>query len=434
MAEVVVIGAGLGGLPTAYELRNLLPRQHTVTLISDQPKFTFIPGLIQVALGLKPLNEIQLDLKELTARHGIKWIQGKVTNLDRQKKQLQIGDRQINYDYVAIATGASLAFDEIPGLGVDGGYTHSVCTPDHALAAKAAWKEFLQNPGALVVGAMPGAACFGPAYEFVLMADWELRRRGLREQVSISFLTPEPYPGHLGIGALKNTAELTSGLLRERGIKVISNVAIAKIDPHEIHLANSDRLPFQYAMILPSFRGVQFLQEVPELTTQKGFIPVLPTYRHQRFSSIYALGVTVDLEQPEKTPIPISLPKTGQMTEAMGLAVAHNIAVELGVIAAPFQSATLESICFAEFGNTGIAYIAAPILPDPVTGKRRYFVAIRGRWVKWVKEAFERYFLWKMRLGMGVPWFERWGLRILLGLSLLKPLPEFLQKENSSCA
>lgn len=45
MARIVVIGAGLGGLPAAYELRHLLPRQHQVTLISDRPKFTFVPSL-----------------------------------------------------------------------------------------------------------------------------------------------------------------------------------------------------------------------------------------------------------------------------------------------------------------------------------------------------------------------------------------------------
>ena len=56
MANVVVIGGGLGGLPTAYELRHYLPKKHTVTLISDKPQFTFIPGLIRVALNLNPLE------------------------------------------------------------------------------------------------------------------------------------------------------------------------------------------------------------------------------------------------------------------------------------------------------------------------------------------------------------------------------------------
>jgi len=62
MARVVIIGAGLGGLPAAYELRHVLPHEHKITLISNQPNFTFVPSLPWVALGLKSLDSIQLDL------------------------------------------------------------------------------------------------------------------------------------------------------------------------------------------------------------------------------------------------------------------------------------------------------------------------------------------------------------------------------------
>lgn len=422
MAKVVVIGAGLGGLPTAYELRHLLPSQHTVTLISDRPQFTFIPGLIRVALNLNSLAHIQLDLSQLAQQQGIEWIQGKVTALEPENQRLSIEDKIIDYDYVVIATGASLAFDEVSGLGPHEGYTQSVCTPKHALQAQKAWLEFLANPGPLVVGAMPGAVCFGPAYEFVLMADWELRRRGIRNQVNITYVTPEPHIGHLGVSGVKKAQKLTEELMAEREIRAIANAKIDYIDAQKITLTDGRQFPFKYAMILPSFRGVTFLQKVPGLTDEKGFIRVLSSQRHQDFPSIYALGVSVHLEQPESTPIPIGLPKSGQMTEAMGVAVAHNIAVELGAIQSPLTSPTLEALCFAEFGNTGIAYIAAPVLPDPTTGKRRYSYAVRGRWVNWVKAAFEKYFLLKMQWGLGMPWFEKLGLRLGFGLSVLKSL------------
>ncbi len=433
MANVVVIGAGLGGLPTAYELRHLLPQHHTVTLISDQPQFTFIPGLVRVALNLNSLDRIQLNLSQLARRHGIQWISGKVTALAPDAKRITVaGETTVDYDYVAIATGASLAFDLVPGLGPHGGYTQSICTPEHALSARDAWLKFLENPGPLVVGAMPGAGCFGPAYEFALIAEWELRRQGLREQVPITYITPEPYAGHLGLGGVKNARELTGELLQKRGIEVIDNAAITAIAPHTITLADGREFPFEYAMLLPQFQGAKFIRDVPGLGNTKGFIPVLPTYRHPKFPSIYALGVSVHLEQPEQTSVPIGLPKSGEMTEAMGAAVAHNIAVELGAIKAPMSTPTLEALCFAEFGDTGIAYLAAPVLPDPATGKRRHSFAARGLWVNWVKAAFEEYFLLKMRFGLGLPWFESLGLRLLFGLSLLKPLPSSQEKELAS--
>lgn len=423
MPTVAVIGAGLGGLPAAYELRHLLPREYTVTLISSEPQFTFIPGLIQVALNLKPLNHVQLDLMTLAQRHGLNLVLGHVSELDVKNQRITIADgTTVDYDFALIATGAALALDQVPGLGPHGGYSQSVCTPEHAMQAREAWFQFLKNPGPLVVGAAPGAGCFGPAYEFVLMAERELRRRGLRDPVPITYVTPEPYVGHLGVSDVKNAQKLTAQLMKERGIDVIDNTRITAIEPKHVQLGDGRSLPFQYAMILPAFRGVPFVREAPGLGDEKGFIPVLPTQRHPKFPSIYAAGVSIQLSQPDETEIPIGLPKSGQMTEAMATAAAHNIAVELGALNASLQMPTLDALCFAEFGDTGIAYIAAPVIPDPETGQRRSSYAVRGSWVVWAKAAFEEYFMLKMRYGIGMPWFEKLGLRTLFNVKLFKSL------------
>lgn len=426
MAHVVVVGAGLGGLPAAYELRHLLPKHHRVTLIAEHDQFTFIPGLIQVALGLKSLHHVQLDLAPLARRHGLHLIRGAVTALQPEQHQLTVAGQPqpIDYDYLALATGASLAFDLIPGLGPQGGFTQSVCTPHHALVAHQAWQAFLENPGPLVVGAAPGAGCFGPAYEFTLMTDQVLRRRGLRDRVPITYVTPEPYVGHLGVAGLKQAQELTADLMAERGVAVISNAVITRVDGDQISLAEGAPLPYRYAMILPAFRGAELIRHVPDLGNNQGFIPVLPTQRHVRFPEIYAAGVAVQLAQPDPTLVPIGMPKSGQMAEAMATALAHNIAVDLGALPGPHQVPTLEALCLAEFGNTGIAYVAAPVLPDPVTGQRRRSYAVRGPWVVWAKAAFEEYFMVKMRTGTGLPWYERLGLRLLFGLRLFQAAPQ----------
>ncbi|MFM7579883.1 MAG: NAD(P)/FAD-dependent oxidoreductase, partial [Microcystaceae cyanobacterium] len=195
MAHIVVIGAGIGGLPTAYELRHLLARQHTVTLISDSPFFTFIPSLPWVGLGLKSVSEVQMAVEPVVRRLGIQWVEGKVNRLEPHQKQLWVGveNRAIAYDYLVIATGASLNLQAVPGLGPEDGYTQSVCNPHHAVLAAQAWQRFLESPGPLVVGAVPGTSCFGPAYEFALLAERRLRQLGLRDQVPITLITSEPY-------------------------------------------------------------------------------------------------------------------------------------------------------------------------------------------------------------------------------------------------
>ncbi len=423
MAHIIVIGAGLGGLPTAYELRHLLPREHRITLISNSSKFTFIPSLPWVGLDLIPLEQIQVDLPERVTGMGIEWRQGDVHHLDVQTQTLEVGQERFTYDYLVVATGADLAMDDVPGLGPDQGYTQSVCNPHHAEMARAAWRRFLDNPGPLVVGAVPGASCFGPAYEFALLADHVLRQKGLRSQVPITLVTPEPYAGHLGIGGMANSAELVHKLMQKRNVQILENTAIEEIGPDWIRLRDGRTLPQAFSMLLPPFRGASFLQEVPGLTDAKGFVPVLPTYQHPDLASVYSVGVVTQLQPPEPTPLPVGVPKTGQMTEAMGMAVAHNIAVHLGVVQDKLMAPTLEAICFADFGNTGILFLADPVLPVPELGRRRRAIAMQGPWVSWAKKSFEHYFLAKMRWGAAVPWFERLGLRSV-GLRLVEPLSE----------
>jgi sulfide:quinone oxidoreductase len=86
MAHILIIGAGLGGLPTAYELRHRLPSQHQVTLISDRVEFTFIPSLPWVALGMKTLADLQVPLAARLQRRNIHWIQGRVTQLSPEQQ------------------------------------------------------------------------------------------------------------------------------------------------------------------------------------------------------------------------------------------------------------------------------------------------------------------------------------------------------------
>ena len=421
MAHVVVVGGGLGGLPTAYELQHLLPSAaHQVTLISDQSQFTFTPGLIAVMFGHKKLSDVQLNLHQIVPPKGIRFIHGKATRLDPQSQTITAGEHTLDYDYLVIATGPQLATDLIPGLGPDTGYTHSVCNPHHVKTAKTAWEQFLENPGPVIVGAAPGAGCFGPLYEFALTVDYELRRRKLRDRAPITLVTPEPYIGHLGVRDVNNAHQVMLKLLAERGIQFIDNAAITQVEPETMVLADGQRLPFKFSMVLPAFYGAQFLRDVPGLTNDKGFVPMLPTQQHPDFPSIYSLGVASQLAQPDPTAVPIGLPKSGEMAEGMGLAVAHNIARELGVLNSAPVKATLGAVCFAEFGNDGLVFMANPVLPDPVTGRYDRSFTLRGRWVPWAKQAFERYYLTKMRMGAAVPWFESLGLKALFGISLIK--------------
>lgn len=97
-------------------------------------------------------------------RHGISFTGAGARRVQPESRSLllQNGD-VLPYDYLVIASGPRLAFDEVPGLRPHGGFTHSVCKTDHALAMAGQFENFCANPGPVVVGAVQGASCYGPA-------------------------------------------------------------------------------------------------------------------------------------------------------------------------------------------------------------------------------------------------------------------------------
>ena len=63
MAHVIVIGAGLGGVPAAFGLRKHLPKIHQVTLIGARPYFEFTPSNPWVAAGWRSSAEVQIPMR-----------------------------------------------------------------------------------------------------------------------------------------------------------------------------------------------------------------------------------------------------------------------------------------------------------------------------------------------------------------------------------
>jgi sulfide:quinone oxidoreductase len=156
-----------------------------------------------VAVDWRKRSDIEVDIAPALKRKGIESIIQRAKRVHPDANQIELEDgSRVDYDYLVIATGPKLAFDEIEGLGPHGGHTQSVCHVSHAETTKLAWDEFVKAPGPIVVGAVQGASCFGPAYEFAMIMDTDLRKRKIRDQVPMTYVTPEPYIGHLGLGGV----------------------------------------------------------------------------------------------------------------------------------------------------------------------------------------------------------------------------------------
>ncbi|BBP00150.1 NAD(P)/FAD-dependent oxidoreductase [Sulfuriferula nivalis] len=422
MAHIVILGAGIGGMPMAYEMKELARKEDTVTVISNSDTFQFTPSNPWVGVNWRDRSDITFPIAPYLAKKGINFIPHGATKLHPEQNQIALANGDIvNYDYLIIATGPKLAFDEIPGLGPDG-HTHSICHVDHATKSGNEWDAFCANPGPIVVGAVQGASCYGPAYEYAFIMETDLRKRKVRDKVPMTFVTAEPYIGHLGLGGVGDSKGILESSMRDRHIKWICNAKVTKVEAGKMFVTehNDDgtvkkehELPFNYSMMLPAFKGIDAVFGIEGLTNPRGFIVADPYQRNPKYKNIFSVGVCVAIPPVEVTPVPTGTPKTGYMIESMVTATAHNIRSLLDG-EEPTEKATWNAICLADFGDSGAAFVALPQIPP-----RNVNWFKEGKWVHLAKIAFEKYFIRKMKNGTSEPLYEKYMLSAL-GIKKLK--------------
>ena len=417
MADIVILGAGLGGLPMAFEAREQMRKSDTITVISDSATFHFTPSNPWVAVGWREAEQIKIELAPLLKKHGIEFIHSAASKVHPESNEVALSNGEtVPYDYLVIATGPKLDFDAIEGLGPHNGHTQSVCHVNHAETAHDDWQRLIADPGPVIVGAVQGASCFGPAYEHVFTLETDLRRKKLRDQVPMTFVTSEPYIGHLGLDGVGDTKGLLEHELRQRSIKFITSARIARVEAGLMHVEEVGRkgevvethaLPFKHAMMLPAFKGVDAVYGVEGLVNEKGFVLVDRHQQNPNWPNIFSVGVCVAIPPVDIYPVPVGVPKTGFMIESMVRAAAQNIRALIEGRAMKHES-TWNAVCIADFGDGGVAFVAMPQIPP-----RNVNWAMEGRWVHMAKAAFEGYFMGKMRRGVSEPFYERMMLDML---------------------
>ena len=363
MADVVILGAGVAGHTAALHLSRLLPKGHTVTVVSPNSQWNWIPSNIWVGVGKMGKADVVFPLAPVYAKKGVGYRQAKAVAIhprgdaDSARPAVDIvhtsperdgESERIRYDYLINATGPQLKFQATPGLGPHGGHTVSVCTADHAIEAAAALAATIERLKAgeaqtLVVGMGHGTCtCEGAAFEYVFNVDHELREAGVRDRARLIYLTNEKELGDFGVGGMtfaemgfETTSELWTGsLFRERGVEPILGAHVAKVEPGVVHYETLDgelhTLEFDFGMLLPPFGGVPLTAYdrsggdiTAELFAPSGFMKVdadytpkpyeewkasdwPKTYLAQGYDNIWAVGIAFapphQISKPHKSP------------------------------------------------------------------------------------------------------------------------------------
>ena len=293
--QIVILGGGTGGTMTANRLRRHFDADEAEIHVVDRDnRHVYQPGLLFVPFGLASLDEL-IRPRRRQLRNGIVFHEAEVAwvEVDRDEIVLLDGD-VLPYDVLVVASGARLQPEETEGL-TGPGWSERVFTfytPDGADGLRGALERF--DGGRLVVNLidMPIKCPVAPL-EFVFLADWHLRERGIRNRTELVYSTP------LDSAFTKATCARHLGhLLDERGIELVTDFNAAEVDGAGgvVTAYDGSTLAFDLFVTVPLHGGASFVGRSPGLGDALGFVPTdKHTLQSAAAPNVFALGDAADV-------------------------------------------------------------------------------------------------------------------------------------------
>ena len=340
--RIVILGGGTGGAVLANNLAERLgPEVDSgdvqVTLINDDPEHVYKPVWLYVPFGIRepedgrrPLADLVDDRVELKI--------DRVTEIDPDAQQLRSTGEvaPIRYDKLVVATGSTLAADEIPGLAEAG---HDYYSESGATDLREELLSFSEGHLVLSVVGSPHM-CPAAPLEFVFMADDWLRERGLREDVEITYTYPIQR-----VHGNPHIAEWARPIMDDRDINVETFFNPEEIDDGTIQTMEGSELSYDLLVAIPPHRGLDLVTEAG--LGDRGWVDVdKHTLEAEHAENVYALGDAAAT----------GVPKAGSVAHYQAGVVSQRIASEVRgrPATATYDGKTL---CFVETGMDAASYV-----------------------------------------------------------------------------
>jgi sulfide:quinone oxidoreductase len=319
MKRIVILGAGTAGTIMANRLRRLYRRDMRagrviITVVDQDDRHVYQPGLLFVPFGTYRASEI-VKPRHGSLPHDVWYVCAAIERVAPEKDTVYLADgRTIAYDVLIVATGSRIVPQETEGL-TGPGWRDTVFdfyTPEGsaALAEKlASWPG-----GRLVVNIveMPIKCPVAPL-EFAFLADSFFTKRGMRDRVSITFVTP------LDAAFTKPVASQALGhLLADKNIRLVTEFNAGRVDGTKGELVSWDERvePFDLLVTVPLHMGAEFVSRSPGLGDDMGFVLTDPaTLQAQVRPNIFAIG--------DATNVPAS--KAGSVAHFQGELLEDNV-------------------------------------------------------------------------------------------------------------
>jgi len=383
MKNILILGAGFGGLETATGLAEAFGRVgddgYAITLVDRSDSFSIGFSKIDVLFGRATVPEVSYRYENLSAER-VRFVRGAITRIDTAGHAVETTDHTLPYDYLVVALGADLDHVAIPGFVESGG--HEFYSMRGAAALAPVLRDF--TAGRLVLGILrPPYKCPPAPYEVACQLDEFFRARGVRDAVELSMVIPgaRPVPN-------PDVSDLLQARLVEHGVDLLAGRPIESIDAAGRRVRTS-RGTLDYDL----FVGVP-VHVPPAVVGQSGlsdggFVAVDERTLATRVADVYAIGDVTHIPVGDK-----AVPKAGAFAEDAARTVVSEILRREGVVAdrIPFAA---RGACYADLGGGEVARLDADFLggetprmtvegPSPALrdDRERFATTRRDRWFR----------------------------------------------------
>lgn len=316
VADVVILGGGVGGLVVANRLRKLQPAK-TITLVDKSARQHFQPSYLWVANGARNEASIARSLVNLQKKR-IDFVEANIQSIDPPTKTVTLdsGTTISGREGLVISLGADLRPDLVPGLGEAGLNLYSLAgsAEIHKRLSR------LRGGKIVVLTAEPLYKCPAAPYEAALLIDHWLRKRDVRGATEVAVFAAEPAP--MGTAG-PNVSAAVKDMLAQRSIAYYPEHKVVRVDPgaKRIHFANEHTADFDLLVFVPPHRLPQALVG-SDIVGPSGWIAVDKHTLATTVAGVYAIGDNVSIPLSIGKP----LPKAGIFAHAQAEVVAHNLA------------------------------------------------------------------------------------------------------------
>ena len=355
--RIVILGGGTGGTLAANRLRHELGDTAAITVIDRDNSHIYQPGLLLVPFGLaRPDKIVRPRARQLAP--GIGYQQSAVDHVDIERREVHLeAGTVLPYDVLIVATGAALLPGETDGLteAMAQGRAFSFYEPAGAAALRDALARF--DGGRIVVNVvdMPIKCPVAPL-EFAFLADWYFHRRGIRDRVDLTYVTPLD-----GAFTKAIASRELSGLLGRKGVRLVTEFNTGEVDAAGGRLISFDgrEAGFDLAVVVPAHGGQAYIGRSPGLGDALGFVPCDErTLQAKASPDIFVIGDAADIRAS----------KAGSVAHFEGETLVRNVRSFLAgqPLSARFDGHTN---CFIESGFGKALLIDYNYETEPVPGR-----------------------------------------------------------------